>query len=38
MALDLGPAFLCTTGIHSTQVPAEFSHPKFIVKLEMGTE
>ena len=38
MALDLGPAIFRATGIHPTQVPAEFSHPKFIVKLEMGTE
>jgi hypothetical protein len=38
MALDLGPAIFCASGSHPTRVPAEFSHPKFIVKLEMGTE
>jgi len=38
MALDLGPAIFGATGIHPTQVPAEFSHPTFIAKPDAGTE
>jgi hypothetical protein len=38
MATDLGPAIFCASGIHPTQVPAEFSHPTSIAKPESGTE
>jgi len=38
MAPDLGPAVFCTSGIHPTQVPAEFSHSTSIAKPEAGTE
>src|SRR5262245_46464488 len=36
-ALDLGPAILGATGTHSTQVPAECSHPTSIATPEAGT-